>query len=122
MEAGKAARREQRKAFRHTLKVGDVLRSSWGYDQTNIDYYEVTALIGEHIIKARPIATESVETEWLQGKCVPVPNNFTGPAKRYRPTEGNAVKVRSFAWAHPVEYREIAGARVYSTDHWTAYA
>jgi hypothetical protein len=121
-DARKAERKANRKAFRHTLKVGDVLRSSWGYDQTNIDYYEVTALVGEHMIEAREIGAESSETGFMQGKCVPTPGNYTGPAKRYRPTEGNAVKVRSFAWARPVAYREVAGARVYSTDHWTAYA
>lgn len=26
----------------HTLKVEDILYASWGYDQTNIDYYKVT--------------------------------------------------------------------------------
>ena len=24
-----------------TLEVGDILVSSWGYDQTNIDYYKI---------------------------------------------------------------------------------
>ena len=33
-------------AERDGLKVGDVLRSSWGYDQTNVDYYEVVELVG----------------------------------------------------------------------------
>jgi hypothetical protein len=33
----KAKRQAERKAP-HTLKVGDILVSSWGYDQTNIDY------------------------------------------------------------------------------------
>jgi len=31
----------------HGVKVGDVFRSSWGYDQTNIDYYEVIAVTGK---------------------------------------------------------------------------
>ena len=32
-----------RKAFTHGYKVGDILYSSWGYDQTNIEFYQVTA-------------------------------------------------------------------------------
>ena len=34
------------KAFAHTIKVGDIFYSSWGYDQTNIDFYKVTKLVG----------------------------------------------------------------------------
>jgi hypothetical protein len=30
-----------------TAKVGDVLYTSWGYDQTNIDFYEVMAVKGQ---------------------------------------------------------------------------
>lgn len=26
----------------HSLKIGDILYASWGYDQTNVDYYKVT--------------------------------------------------------------------------------
>ena len=31
----------------HTLKVGDVLYCSWGYDQTNVDYFKVSEVIGK---------------------------------------------------------------------------
>ena len=37
------ARKSERSAFTHTLKPGDILYASWGYDQTNIDFYQVTA-------------------------------------------------------------------------------
>jgi len=29
------------------LKVGDVLEASWGYDQTNVDFFQVVALRGK---------------------------------------------------------------------------
>lgn len=123
IQENKAERKAKRAAFRHTLKVGDILRSSWGYDQTNIDYYQITKLIGEHMVEARMIGGESESTAWLQGKCVPMPDKFIGPPKRYRPTEGNAIKAREWgAWARPVGFQTIAGAKVYGTDHWTAYA
>ena len=42
-KAGDAMTQKYRadRAGGHTLKVGDILYSSWGYDQTNIDFYEV---------------------------------------------------------------------------------
>src|SRR6478736_6785039 len=43
-------RERDRRAKPHGLKVGDVLRASWGYDQTNIDYYEVVKLIGKSMV------------------------------------------------------------------------
>ena len=36
----KAQQHEQRKQP-HTLIVGDVIYNSWGYDHTNVDFYEV---------------------------------------------------------------------------------
>jgi hypothetical protein len=47
----KVKRHEQRKAERkakrnqpHTLQVGDILTGSWGYDQTNVEYYKVVSV------------------------------------------------------------------------------
>ena len=109
----KAARRAAAKAP-HTLKVGDLLRSSWGYDQINVDYYQVTALIGKTMVELRMISQSSRETGYLQGVTTPVPDVFIGEPKRYRPTSGNAVKVRSFAYAFPCSAEE--------TTLWSAYA
>ena len=32
---------KKKKEFQHTLTVGDILVSSWGYNQTNVDFYQV---------------------------------------------------------------------------------
>lgn len=50
IEKSKADRREQRKLTKdHDVKVGDIYYTSWGYDQTNIDFYEVVAVRGVRI-------------------------------------------------------------------------
>ena len=44
---------EKNKAERnspHNLKQGDVLVCSWGYDQTNIDFYKVIKLVGKQSV------------------------------------------------------------------------
>jgi len=51
----------------HTLVVGDVLVSSWGYDQTNVDFYEVRRCVGKtevDVAKAPSVVvSESVGAE-----------------------------------------------------------
>lgn len=44
-------------ANRHDYKPGDVLSAVWGYEQTNVDYYEVTA-ITPGTVTVRKIASE----------------------------------------------------------------
>ncbi len=49
---------EERKAIDnapHTLKVGDIITNSWGYDQTNVDWYRITRTT-EHYVWLKPIA------------------------------------------------------------------
>ena len=112
--AERKASRKAEAAKPHTLKVGDLLRSMWGYEQTNVDYYQVTALIGKTMVEIREIAQSSRETGYMQGVTTPVPDVFIGEPKRVRPSTNNAVKVRSFAYAFPCSAEE--------TSHWTAYA
>jgi len=109
-EAGKRERAAERRAANakpHTLKVGDVLYSSWGYDQTNIDFYEVVDTTDKSV-KLWQMAQDTVETGMMSGHTTPV----TGEYKRYkgavsnwkRVTGNNSVKVRSFgAYAYPYD-------------------
>jgi hypothetical protein len=72
------------------VHVGDIFVSSWGYDQTNIDFYEVTGLTGASV-KVRPIASKEhgTSTLWAQRDVVPDPGNFKGPemTKRIQTSE-----------------------------------
>lgn len=51
--ADKVKRKELEKQaianYKHNIKVGDIYYSSWGYDQTNIDYYEVVKISGRAV-------------------------------------------------------------------------
>src|SRR4051794_18893251 len=46
--AGLVAWKQRKAGYRaesnqgHSLKVGDIITNSWGYDQTNVDWYRVT--------------------------------------------------------------------------------
>jgi hypothetical protein len=41
----------------HTYKIGDVVTNSWGYDQTNVDWYAVVKT-SDHFVWLRPICAE----------------------------------------------------------------
>lgn len=121
VEQAKVDRRAQRKAEGHRLQVGDVLRASWGYEQTNIDYFQVTR-VSAASVWIRPIAQDSREDQgWLRGSCVPVKGRFTGP-ETMRRASGDGVRIKSFMWASKVEPICVAGVEVFKPDSWTAYA
>jgi len=87
----------------HPLSPGDILYSSWGYDQTNVDFYEVLAV-------TKATATiQKIEKRILPGSgrgqdsVVPIPGSLSQRSqpmvKRVRP-EGS-VKISSYSNAYP---------------------
>ena len=142
--------RRKASAYRHDVKPGDIFRASWGYDQTNIDYYQVVRLIGEHMAEVREIQQQTEETAYMQGKCVPMPGvwdteaYYDGDGEQYKAEHGHyprrdkapfRVKIQGSEGSEPYfrvasycgAYRikplaEIAGAKVFAPSHWTAYA
>ena len=78
----------------HKLQVGHVLASSWGYDQTNVDYYQVVGLVGKRSVQIRRIGgTLSEGDSMLSGKVVPLIDSFHGDVTTHRVSEANSIKV-----------------------------
>jgi hypothetical protein len=75
-QATAAARVERRQTAPHNLIEGAILYTSWGYDQTNCDFYEVTRVVGEKTVEVTPIGAEIKETGWLCGQAKPRPGSF----------------------------------------------
>jgi len=60
------------------IQVGDIFYSSWGYDQTNVDFYQVVGLTGASV-KVRQIAQRTVRSGGPGGdSVVAVPDHFVG--------------------------------------------
>lgn len=82
----KAAKKE-RKADRnqpHSVTVGTVFAASWGYEQTNVDFYEVVQLVGKNTVVIRKIAGALKEDGVMSGKTVACPGQFVGDPMRKR--------------------------------------
>lgn len=76
-------KKEVRSNVEHQYKVGQVLYASWGYEQTNIDFYQIVELKGKQAI-LREIAGEMVEyTSGDSGRIKPKENEFVSePMKK----------------------------------------
>lgn len=55
------AERKAKNSAPHSFKVGDILHGSWGYDQTNNDFFQVV-----EIISPRKIAVKKIGKEYRQ--------------------------------------------------------
>ena len=94
------ANRKSRKSEGHPLKVGRILVCSWGYDQTNTDFYEVTA-ITDCTATIRPIGSRVAAGSKGCDYVAPTPGKFTGKPMTKRPTKDGAVRIASYASAYP---------------------
>ncbi len=66
----------------HDFKVGDALYSSWGYDQTNIDFFEVVEILPKSV-KVRPISQIMIEGShgFMCEHVKPAFGKYTGEAE-----------------------------------------
>lgn len=62
-----------------TLKVGDILSVSWGYDQTNVNFYQVIKTIGKRTVHIREIASKVVDDNGPTTHVVAVKDAFLTP-------------------------------------------
>jgi|WetSurMetagenome_2_1015567.scaffolds.fasta_scaffold23794_8 hypothetical protein len=67
-----------------SVKVGDIFVYSWGYDQTNVDFYEIIEKRGR-VVMIRELAQRIIEGSegFMSDKRAAVPKNYTGdPVKK----------------------------------------
>lgn len=108
---------------KYGVKVGDVFHASWGYDQTNNDFFQVVELVGETSVRVREVSLPILERTGISSMSEdrvfsvvrdplpPVPyahfikDNDRGDLKRlsrYDETCAPRFKIASFASAHLV--------------------
>lgn len=85
-----------------TVNVGDIYVCSWGYDQTNIDYYKVVN-VKNKTVNLVSIGQKRNYTGTMQGECVPDPSVEGNKIYTKRMIDnGNSVsfKMTSYSWAY----------------------
>lgn len=112
------------KANKFGVKVGDLFRAPWGYEQTNVDFFQVIELVGESSVRVREVYPEMIEDKAVgpmasdrtyrtntNGKLLPkavssvfIKDQDKGDIKRLRSSDKDGIsnpffKLDSFAWA-----------------------
>ena len=94
-----------------TLTPDDILVSSWGYEQTNVDFYRVLEVKGKRDVIVQRVGHTSVSQPdgSMSGYVVPSTDiTLSGPT-RYRTRNGNRITISSFqsasAWDGKPCYR-----------------
>ena len=54
-KAEKATTKKAAKVNKYGVKVGDYFSTSWGYEQTNVNFFQVIALVGETSVRVREV-------------------------------------------------------------------
>lgn len=83
-------------------EIGLILSSSWGYDQTNVDFYRVEAVSGR-MVELVELEQILVENGDMRGRVVP---SDQPKGERFRRQwKGGHCKIASYAWASPWDGR-----------------
>jgi len=81
--------------------VGDIFYSSWGYDQTNIDFYQIVAKKGKMSFMLQKIGSKIIEyTDYGVDYVVPNPGHTKGEPMLKRMTE-YGFNLNSYSSANP---------------------
>lgn len=116
----KKGRVDAKKAFVHSYKVGDMLYTSWGYDQTNVEFFQIVDVRGKHVM-LRQIGGDSEEKGYMTGECSPTKDSFLSrscvnesnePFRRLAQEGGIKIDSSRTAWLH----------KTGTTHRWSSYA
>lgn len=120
----KSNKKTVEKVNKYGVKVGDIFRSTWGYEQTNVDFFQVIELVGACSVRVREVNLPIIEdkaTGWASAHrvyavcrdilpaadfSVHIKDQDKGDLKRLTPTyNGESVrfKMASYADAYLVQ-------------------
>ncbi|MGC1479437.1 MAG: hypothetical protein WA771_02950, partial [Chthoniobacterales bacterium] len=96
-ERAKQARRAELAAYdaRSEYKAGDIVYNSWGYDQTNIDWYVVIS-VTRRFLTLQPCggAIQDEGYASMAGYTVPVPEKRGEGTSRHSAYQGGGIRFR----------------------------
>jgi len=95
------------------LNEGDILVSSWGWEQTNVDYYVVTRLVGKTSVEINRIGQNSTPTGYMTGTCTPDPSVRIGQPIVKR-AKGDMVRLSNYQAAFKCAPDNV--------ERWSSYA
>ena len=77
------------------LAVGEILSSSWGYEQTNWDFYQIVKM-SDKSIWIQEIDVESKSSSYMSYEVRPIKDKFKKESKVIRKTIKDYIKLNDF--------------------------
>ena len=77
----------------HSLEIGNILYSSWGYDQTNVDFYEVVGFKGKTLVLLREVEQIKDQSGDMSGTTKPVPGKYKSGQFQRRCTANHIISI-----------------------------
>lgn len=122
-EEFEAHKAKMRKKGHEDISIGDAFVSSWGYDQTNVDFYEVVGKKGKTTLLLREISqTRTYDSNGLSGKCQPLYGKFISDEIIEKRLSNGSINFESYRSASKVQKEVIAGVEVTPSYYWSAWA
>lgn len=114
----KAQKAKAQLVNKYGVKVGDVFYDSWGYEQTNIDFYQVVALKGQTTVELRAINKEHRSIGFCSDMVKPIKDSFKAGGYITRLQDGESITRRLKDYGAPGHPSIRAGAELLSLTDW----
>lgn len=117
-------KRRIERSQKHNLKIGDILMASWGYEQTNIDYFQVVDRT-DRTVTVREIAKKitGYDTD-MSGQCIAVKDAFLKPMHD-SDDRGAPLRrvVSTWEWGASIKVDECRTAHLWdgTPDSWSSW-
>lgn len=85
------AERKAESAIPHSLKVGEIIYNSWGWEQTNVDFYEIVK-VSAHFVWVQKLKATTNETSFMAGNTTALPGTASGEITRHKVSRSGSVK------------------------------
>lgn len=104
-------------------KVGDVFVGSWGFEQTNVNFYQIVSIKGKKFGFREIKSKADYNSHYMTGKKVPLENEFLNEEvyEKNISKYGN-FKINDSIKIKPAEYEMVDGKKVYESMFYSCYA
>ena len=103
--------RVQKEQQAASVDVGDVFHCSWGFEQTQCEFYQVVAKPSPKTVIIRQIAGAHVRTHgWASEELRPVVDSFVGEEEKIR-LSGDWIRFSSYRMASKVSKQELESGK-----------
>lgn len=106
-EENKIKQKQEKKLLntkqKESVKAGDILLSTWGYEQTNVDFYKIVQKLSPSKVKVQKVGFTSLEsTSWCSEDVVVDEDNLIGE-EFIKMLTGDSIRINSFSSASKME-------------------